>query len=126
VITNPLAAGSSAVFFSTFAPTADICGYSGNSFLWAVNYNTGGVAPSSALQGTALIQVSTGEIKEVSLATAFTDKVPGTSGPPPPGSAGGGRRTDPNAMKGVPPKNQGLSVVVNPRPMKKVLHIMER
>ena len=116
VITNPLAAFTGGVFFTTFAPTADICGYSGNSYLWAVNYITGGSAPASALKGTALIQVSTGEIKEVPLASSFTDKAP----------SGGtqGRRTA--AFQGVPPKGQGLSVVINPRPMKKILHMQEK
>jgi type IV pilus assembly protein PilY1 len=116
VITNALAAFTGGVFFTTFAPTSDICGYSGNSYLWAVNYTTGGSAPSSALKGTALIQVSTGEIKEVPLATSFTDKA----------SSGDtqGRRTA--AFQGVPPKGQGLSVVINPRPMKKILHMQEK
>jgi type IV pilus assembly protein PilY1 len=110
VITNPLAAFTSAIFFTTFAPTADICGFSGNSYVWAVNYTTGGKPVSSALKGTALIQVSTGEIKEVPLASAFTEK--------------GQRRTP--GFQGVPPKGQGLSAVINPRPMKRVIHMRER
>jgi type IV pilus assembly protein PilY1 len=116
VITSPLAAFTGGVFFTTFAPTADICGYSGNSYLWGVNYTTGGSAPASALKGTALIQVSTGEIKEVSLASSFTDKIP----------SGGtlGRRTA--AFSGVPPKGQGLSIVINPKPMKKIVHMQEK
>ncbi len=123
VITNPLAASSSVVFFTTFAPTANICGYNGNSYLWAVNYNTGGAPSSTALQGTALIQVSTGEIKEVPLATAFTDK--SYSGAPTgPSGTPQGRRTP--AFLGVPPKGAGLSVITNPRPVKKVLHMQER
>jgi type IV pilus assembly protein PilY1 len=116
VITNPLAAFTGAVFFTTFSPSADACGFSGNSYLWAVNYATGGSAPSSSLKGTALIQVSTGEIKEVALPTAFTDKIP----------SGGtkGRRTA--GFKGVPPKGQGLSVVINPKAIKKIMHMQEK
>jgi type IV pilus assembly protein PilY1 len=137
VITNSLASSSGAVFFSTFAPTADICGYSGHSYLWAVKYNSGGSPSVTALQGTALIQVSTGEIKEVALATAFTQKVPanavsiGTPNAPNPsnpsiqiGGATEGRRAD--VGSGVQPKGQGLAVITKPRPVKRVLHIEER
>lgn len=116
VVTNPLAAFTGGVFFTTFEPTAAACGFSGQSFLWGVNYSTGGSPPSSALQGTALIQVSTGQVQEVSMATAFSDKIPG-------GSTQGRRTT---AFQGVPPKGQGLSVVINPRAMKKILHMQEK
>ncbi|MCL5024100.1 MAG: PilC/PilY family type IV pilus protein [Nitrospirae bacterium] len=110
LITNPLAAFTGAVFFTTFAPTADVCGFSGNSYLWAVNYSTGGVAPSSALRGMALIQVSTGEIKEVALSSAFTER--------------GNRRS--NMGPGAPPKGSGMSAVITPRPIRKILHMRER
>jgi type IV pilus assembly protein PilY1 len=123
-ITNPLAASTSAVFFTTFAPTADICGYGGNSYVWAVNYSTGGAPSATALQGSALIQVSTGEIKELSLSAVFTDKIP-SGAPIGPGGIPQGRRTP--AFSGVPPiKGAGLSVITNPRPVKKVLHMQER
>lgn len=110
VITNPLAAFTGAVFFTTFAPTADVCGFGGNTYLWAVNYSTGGAPSSTALYGTALVQVSTGEIKEIALSSAFTEK--------------SGRRTV--GFQGVPPKGQGLTVVVKPQPIKKILHMQER
>jgi type IV pilus assembly protein PilY1 len=123
VITNPLAAHNGAVFFTTFAPTANICGYSGNSYLWALDFNTGGALPSSLLVGTALIQVSTGEIKEVPLATAFSEK--SYSGAPTrPDGTPQGRRTV--AFAGVPPKGSGLSVITSPRPMNKIFHMQER
>lgn len=110
VITNPLAAFSGAVFFTTFAPTADVCGFGGNSYLWAVKYSTGGAPPSAALFGTALVQVSTGEIKEIPLSSAFTEK--------------SGRRT--TGFSGVPPKGSGLTVVIKPQPINRILHIQER
>lgn len=110
VITNPLAATTGAVFFTTFAPTADICGFGGNTYIWAVKYSTGGGPPSSALRGTAIVQVSTGEIKELPLSSAFTEK--------------SGRRTA--GFTGTPPTAQGLSLILPPLPVKRVLHVRER
>ncbi len=72
VITDPLAAFSGAVFFTTFAPTSDICGFGGNTYLWAVRYDTGYEA-ISLLQGKAMIQVSTGEIKELTLPSVLVE-----------------------------------------------------
>ncbi|HAM51282.1 MAG TPA: hypothetical protein DCP92_11570 [Nitrospiraceae bacterium] len=118
VITNPLAAFTGATFFTTFEPSTAACGYSGNSFLWAVNYSTGGSAPASALSGTALVQTSTGQVLQVNFDTAFTNNVPSNS------TTGQGRTTA--AFLGVPPKGQGLSVIIKPRPLNKVLQIQEK
>ncbi len=74
VITNPLSTSAGLVFFTTLKPYDDICTSGGNSAIWAVKYDTGGADPNSLLQGTALIQVSTGSIEQLNLATAFTDK----------------------------------------------------
>jgi type IV pilus assembly protein PilY1 len=115
VISNPLAAFTGGVFFTTFAPTADICGYNGNTYLWVLNYETGGSAPSSAFLGTALIQVSTGEIKEAPLATAFTDKIP----------TGGTQGRRMYLGPGITSK-EGFSVITSPKPVKKILHMQER
>jgi hypothetical protein len=108
VITDPLAVFSGTVFFTTFQPSADACAMGGNTYVWATNYNSGG-APAT-IPGKAIIQVSTGEIKEVTLQSVFTEK--------------GNRRTP--AMIGVPPKGQGLSVLIAPRPTKRVLQIQEK
>ena len=108
VITDPLAVFSGAVFFTTFQPSADICAVGGNTYIWAVDYKTGGGA--TGLLGKALLQVSTGEIKELGLGSAFSEK--------------GSRRTA--SISGMPPRGQGLSVVIGPRPMKKILHIKEK
>jgi len=110
VITNPLAAFTGAVFFTTFSPSANICSFSGNTYVWAINYNTGWAASSTALKGKALVQTSTGSIEELTLSSVFTQK--------------DGRRT--SAFQGVPPKAQGLSIVINPKPIKRILHIQER
>ena len=109
VITDPIATFSGNVFFTTFAPSADPCKMGGNSYLWALWYNNAGV-PKFQAGAKALIQVSTGEIKQMELSSVFTDK--------------GGKRT--TSFIGVPPKGQGLSVLVPPRPTRRVLHIQEK
>ena len=109
VITDPLATSNGLVFFTTFAPYSDICTLGGNSYIWALKYDTGG-APGAMLKGKALVQVSTGKIEQVDLSTQFTDK--------------GNRRTA--GMEGVPPTAQGLSIVTSPPPVKRVLHMKER
>ncbi|MDD5008668.1 MAG: PilC/PilY family type IV pilus protein [Syntrophorhabdaceae bacterium] len=110
VITDPLAIFSGVTFFTTFKPSSDPCELGGNTQIWAVNYSTGGAASSSALNGKAIFQVSTGEIKELSLGSVFSQK--------------DSRRT--TGMQGVPPRGQGLSVLIGPRPLKKILHIQEK
>ncbi len=109
VITDPLATYFGAVFFTSFAPTNDICSMGGKTYLWSVGYNTG-LSVASMLQGSALLQVSTGEIKEVSLSSAFTEK--------------SGRRTA--AITGIPPKGQGLTIIVPPKPLRRFIHINEK
>jgi type IV pilus assembly protein PilY1 len=116
VITDPLASTIGAVFFTTFAPNTDICTYGGSTYLWGLKYNTGGTV-NGLLQGVALLQVSTGSIEEVNLSTAFVEKGEG-------GDAAKGRRT--GARIGAPPTGQGLSILTNPPPVKRVLHIRER
>ena len=108
VITDPLAVFSGVVFFTTYSPSGDVCEVGGKTYVWAVDYKSG--ANPSSLLGKALVQVSTGEISEVSLASAFKQK--------------GGRRNI--GITGVPPKGQGLSVLIGPRPLQKVLHIQEK
>lgn len=110
IITDPLAVFSGVVFFPSFSPSSDVCSLGGSTQIWAVRYDTGGVPGSAAMKGKALLQVSTGQIKEVELATGFTDK--------------GGRRTE--AITGMPPKGQALAVIYPPGPMKKVIHMKER
>lgn len=114
VVTDTVALTNGSVFFTTFKPSLDICGYGGNSFLWGVKYNTGGQAAANALQGKALIQLSSGEFKEVDLATAFTD-------------SGTLNRRMATPMTGKPPSD-APPIVTNSqnRPMKKILHIKER
>lgn len=107
VITDPIASPSGVVYYTTFQPNADVCSYGGNSYIWAVNYATGGTPPPRSMMGKLMIQVSTGGFVEV---TQVTDK--------------GGRRSD--SIQGVPPKGQGLTLLTNPKPVKKIMHIQEK
>lgn len=109
VITDPLATTTGLAFFTTYKPYSDECGLGGKSFIWGVRYNTGG-SGGATLKGTALLQVSTGSIEQVSLSTALSEM--------------GGRRT--SALEGVPPTAQGLSLLSPPPPVKRTIHIKER
>jgi type IV pilus assembly protein PilY1 len=108
VVTDPLAVFSGSVFFTTYIPSTDVCSLGGNTYIWCTYYNTGG--PCAGLGGKAITQVSTGAIQELSLSSVFTEKE--------------SRRT--TAITGMPPKGQGLSVLMGPRPLKKILHIREK
>lgn len=114
MITDPVAsAGSGIVFFTTYKPYNDECGLGGKSFVWAIKADTGG-SGAYALKGVALLQVSTGSIEQMDLSKAFL-----------PGAAGkDSRRTA--AMEGVPPVSQGLALISQPNPMKRVIHMKER
>lgn len=111
VVTDTVAMTNGVVYFTTFKPTLDLCGYGGNSYLWGVKYDTGGAAASNALKGKALIQLSTGEFREVDLSTAFTDKL-------------NRRMTTP--MTGKPPAGAPPIVsAAGTKPQRKILHIQE-
>lgn len=116
VITDPVALSNGNVFFTTFKPSADICKFGGDSLIWAVNYKTGSAPSSQTMQGTALMQVSTGAFAEVKLATAFAN----------PGDLRLDGRRLANPIQGVPPTAQGLSLITNPKPVKKFLHVREK
>ena len=115
VITDPLATFSGAVYFTTFSPATDACSLGGDSALWAVKYDTGG---PMTLKGKVLMQISTGEVKEINLATAFTTKGVGS------GLDVKYRRT--GNFKGMPPRGQGLSVLMQPKPLRKILQMKEK
>ncbi|CAH2030122.1 pilus assembly protein [Trichlorobacter ammonificans] len=116
VITDPVALPNGNVFFTTFKPSSDICKFGGDTLIWALRYNTGGVPPARTMQGTALMQVSTGAFAEVKLATAFSN----------PGNLRLQGRRLATPIQGVPPTAQGLSLITNPKPVKKYLHIREK
>lgn len=62
------------------------------------------------MQGKALIQVSTGEIKELKLSDAFTEN--------------DNRKSV--GFRGIPPAGQGIMIVSNPPPLKKYMHVQEQ
>ncbi len=110
LFTDPLATPGGVVYFTTFAPNSDVCSFGGNTYLWAVNYRSGAAASSTQLRGKALLQVSTGAIEEIDLPGGITQKE--------------SRRT--SAMLGVPPKAQGLAIVVPPSAVEKLMHLKRR
>ncbi|MDD5761884.1 MAG: hypothetical protein PHP88_05165 [bacterium] len=115
VITDPLATTSGVVFFTTYKPYGDECALGGKSFLWAVRYNSGGAPPGTVMKGKALVQVSTASVEQLDLSKAFTAAYGGEKD---------GRRT--GAIEGVPPTAQGLSLLSQPPPVKRMLHMKER
>jgi type IV pilus assembly protein PilY1 len=118
VITDPVPSTTGVVYFTTFKPYADECALGGKTFLWAVDYNTGG-APGDGvegfLKGKALMQVSTASVEQIDLSSAFKGTDPVHMG---------GRRTA--AIEGIPPAAQGLSLLAPPQPVRRILHMIER
>lgn len=116
VITDPVASTGGTVLFTTFKPGTDVCSFGGDSLVWALRYDTGAVPPARTMQGIALMQVSTGAFKEISLSTAFKNPT--------------NKRLDSRRLSvpitGVPPASQGLSLLTNPPPVKKFLHVKEK
>lgn len=119
VITDPLSSTFGIVFFTTVRPYSGSCAIGGRTFLWAVQYDTGGV-PQYALQGKALMQVSTASVEQMDLKDAFTKSVTGADA----SLHRGGRRS--YSMEGVPPTGPALSLEVPPPPVKRILHMKER
>ncbi len=115
VITDPLATTSGVVYFTTYKPYGDECALGGKSFLWALRYNTGDAPSPALMQGKALVQVSTASVEQIDLSKAFKAEF---------GGGMGGRRT--GAIEGVPPTAQGLSLLSQPPPVKRIMHMMER
>ena len=120
IVTNTVALSNGQVFFTSFKPTADICGFGGTSYLWGLKYNTGYQIPPASLYGKALIQMSTGSFEQVNLSSQssgqnvsiFTDKE---------------NRRITTAMQGKPPGDAPLLITRSAnKPVKKILHIQEK
>ncbi|MCD6262392.1 MAG: hypothetical protein J7J52_05165, partial [Deltaproteobacteria bacterium] len=112
VITDPVATVNGWVFYTTFMPTSDICGFGGNTYMWMVNYDNGGVPQN--VGGVIFVQVSTGVIKKIELSKEF-----GTGK----GAKGGRRLTTPIA--GAPSPSSGITVIVPPKPLKSLIQWRE-
>jgi type IV pilus assembly protein PilY1 len=111
-ITDPVALTNGLVLFTTFKPTANVCEFGGSSYVWGVNYSSGGTPAASTTTGKILVQVSTGEFKEIFLSSALT--------------AMDGRKMG-TAMTGKPPSDPP-PVVSNAgnKPAKKIMHLQEK
>jgi len=120
VITDPLATTSGVAFFTTYKPYGDECALGGKSFLWALRYNTGNSPSAAVMKGKALVQVSTASVEQIDLSSAFAKDAGEGVG----GLHKDGRRT--GAIEGVPPTAQGLSLLSQPPPVKRILHMKER
>jgi type IV pilus assembly protein PilY1 len=115
--TNPTATSNGVIFFTAFKPSAEVCSYGGDTSIWAVNYSDAGSVAGKNLKGQAMLQLATGELKQIDLATAFTESPATTGGP--------GRET--LTFKG-PPSRDETQITSNAghTPSRKILHIMER
>ncbi|SNB46198.1 Ig-like domain-containing protein [Geobacter sp. DSM 9736] len=112
VVTDPVALTNGSVFFTSYKPTADPCGFGGSSLVWATKYNTGAAVPSRAMVGKIVLQLSTGSFEQVDIKSAFTARA--------------GRRTA-VPLPGKPPGDPPPVVTnANNKPVKKILHIQER
>ncbi|GAM07852.1 hypothetical protein OR1_00121 [Geobacter sp. OR-1] len=111
-ITDPVALTNGLVLYTTFKPTADVCKFGGDSYVWGVKYDTGGTPLASTTTGKMLVQVSTGAFEEIPLGSALT--------------AMDGRKMG-TAMTGKPPADRP-PVVSNAgnKPAKKVIHVQEK
>jgi type IV pilus assembly protein PilY1 len=143
-VTDPVAMTNGALFFTTFMPTTDRCGFGGYSFMWALRYNTGYLPSCESVVGKALVQVSTGSFQQISLedVIACTQQdgsirrpTPPTNPDPPPSSVHqnitiDGVSTAPPAAavgRGKPPGEPPPIVTKsNLKPVKKILHIQEK
>lgn len=120
VITNTTAAFNGLVTFTTTKPTNDVCSYGGATLVWLVDYATGGVPPASTLKGKILIQLSGGQLQSIDMSTATN------SG----GDATQKTRLDRRLKASL--AGQGFSGLRGgnqqtlTKPVRKILHIMER
>lgn len=115
VVTDTVATIGGALFYTTFKPTADICGFGGSSYVWGIKYDTGCSLPAASKKGKALVQLSTGSFAELDLSTVLTDK--------------GGRRTGESGDMsiGKAATDAGLFMTsAGLNPVKRILHIQER
>lgn len=120
IVTNTTAAFNGVVFFTSFLPTDDICGYGGSTLVWAIDYLSGGTPPYSAMKGKLLVQLSGGEFVSVDLATAFKANGDSTQ------QTHGDRRMRADLAGHGIAGSRGGSLQSSSQPIRKILHIMEK
>lgn len=120
VITNTTASFNGVVFFTSFLPTDDICGYGGSTLVWAVDYLSGGTPPGATMKGKLLVQLSGGEFVAVDLATAFKANGDATQ------QTHGDRRMKASLAGHGLAGSRGGSLQSSSQPIRKILHIMEK
>lgn len=113
VLTQPVASYNGVVYFLTSSPSSDVCSLGGYTYLWAVEYNTGGPPPLTALSGMIVTQLSTGQIATPILKTS--------SGGSALNLAGGRAMAVGQGISGG-----GFSLLGPPKPIRKILHMKER
>jgi type IV pilus assembly protein PilY1 len=124
VYTNPTATANGVVFFTSFKPSTEVCGYGGETSIWAVNYSNAASVADKNLKGQAMLQLATGELKQIDLSKAFIMS-PADPTPPPTGTPVLGRETE--SSKGPPSRDETqLTSNANHVPSRKIMHIMER
>jgi hypothetical protein len=102
------------VYVTSMRPYADICSIGGVSSVWVFKADTGG-APG-VMKGTAIVQVSTGSIEQIDLASAFNPLDSATRG---------GRRMN-VFIEGLPPMMQGMSMFEPPKPQPRIMHMIQK
>ncbi len=112
LVTDPVAVSNGWAFFATLMPTSDICGYGGDTYLWMVNYDNGGTIYNAT--GKVFIQTSTGKVSEINISKTFGEE-----------GSYQGRKTN-KRITGVPPKSAGMTVVLPPPPINKVIQWEEK
>jgi len=120
VVTNTIASFNGVVYFTSFKPTNDVCGYGGTTLEWIVDYATGAAPPASAMKGKLLIQLSGGEFIAVDVSTATKSGGDGTQ------TTHGDRRIKASQAGHGIAGSRGGSLQNASQPVRKILHIMEK
>jgi type IV pilus assembly protein PilY1 len=75
VVSDVTANFNGTIYYTTYIPNlTDVCQPGGSTSMWAVKYDTGGTPSAENMQGKSPIQTSSGGIKLIDNATAFTDE----------------------------------------------------
>ena len=123
LLTNTTTTSSGLVLFTTFKPSGGLCDFGGMSYLWIVDYANGGRPPNSALKGKVLVQLSNGQFIAVDISTVVTGigNIDGVGGYT--SETGGGIRFTLGAGQAG---RDRAAIQTPPKPVQKILHIMER